>query len=310
MVFLLFQRKPPCNSTSFWNLVDYVQYLLHLGEIQLSFTLLDLASSMFRHLLVEQDPLLIPHLVSIFANKLEYWSNTESRSRFHEFVVQMAAIVLENSHPITVIITLLKDLQNHDLLMLSWRRILDLFSGRLGSGHRATIDVAEAFSSALNRPKYLASIKPQGRHATGMREHWSRDTVNFSLGHLLQKLQHSRSEILDKRLKKGYWQLSDISESIHLLQAILTSNEETMDPEEQWSRHDTKLRLLLVCNQIYYHLDFPTADDRHRAKQATSDDEGPETVAARRHRTQTVFSCLHRTWEELGWNEGDFSFGI
>lgn len=296
----IFHRMPPSNPNSVWNLIDFGQYSLHIGEIQLGFGILDFACGRVRQLLIEQCPLLIPHLVSIFANDLSYWSNLESQSRLHDFVLEMAAVVLGDIHPVTVIIKLLKNLHHFDIFMLSWQRVLDLLSDKLGICHRRTAEAAEAFSSALHRPSYPGHARPQGKYPIGMREHWSRETVFLALDNYSQELQALLSSILEE--KDGgetFWILAEISESLRLLRHILVSNEEIMDPRQQWLRHDTKLRFLLLCNQMYGLLDFPTAGDRCRAEQALSFDNSPETVLARRQRTQTVFCCLHLTWTEL-----------
>lgn len=114
------------TSTALWNSIDSAQRLLHLGQTQLGFSEFNHACSKVRGLLLLEDPLLIPHVVSMFANKLDHWSNMERRNRFHDFVVAMAAVTLGDSHPITVIITLLKSLPQSDLFTLSWQRVLDL----------------------------------------------------------------------------------------------------------------------------------------------------------------------------------------
>jgi hypothetical protein len=300
---LLFHRTPPCNSASLWNLMDHGQHLLFLGETQLSFAIFDRACTMVRHLLQEHDPLLIPHVVSIFANRLAYWSNTELRDRFHEFVVEMATVILGVSHPITVIISLLKNPHQSDLFALSWQRVLDLFGNRLGTSHRATIEVTEAFSSALYRPNYPRPLRSERKFPVGRREFWSKEEVHLALKCHSQELQDFKSMILDEKREEHAWILPELSESLRLLQAILASDEKLMNPQIQWLRHDSKLRILLVCNQMYYHLDFEAEDDRHGAEKSVSREDTPEVAIARRRRTQTVFSALYRTWNELGWEE-------
>ncbi len=249
-------------------------------------------------LLRQEDPLLIPHMISMFANQFVQWSNRELRNRFHDFVVAMAAITLGEYHPITVIITLMRNIHQSNFFALSWERVLNLFGDRLGIGHRATLEGAEAFSSTLHGPSSSRWFRMQWTYLVELRAHWSRKEVFLRLEYIFYQLQDLRSNILDKKREECFWPLPEISESLRLLQAILASNEERTDPRHQGLRHDSGLRFLIVCDQMFDRLAYEIGVDSHPESLAIRFASGSKVVITRPERPQKVSSCLQRTWDE------------
>lgn len=96
---LLFFWKLAFRALDFWTLIDHDQFRLRRGETWSSAAVLNSACDLVRALLIEEEPMLIPCVVSIFTDQRHYWSN-EVPSLIHGFLTQIAATMLGKPHEI------------------------------------------------------------------------------------------------------------------------------------------------------------------------------------------------------------------
>ena len=242
-------------------------------------------------------------MVSLFGNNSVYWPSMELRKQYHDFVASMTAVVLGKLHPITLVLNLMKDLHHYDLFTLSWQRVIDLFGARLGTDHRVTIQAAEAFSSTLIPPSSSRWPWIHGRCRVELPGDWNREDVYYALEHLSHRLQRLQSDVLNMNPEDRFWPQSLISESKRLIQAILAADEAVMDRGQQWLRHDTELRLLIVCYLMYRRLANETRYGRQFSRRAFPLGDHPKVAFYRCVWIQSVFTDLHRTWYEIGREE-------